>query len=99
MFFNPKGSVLNDPSVIDLIHRIVMKQNEIDGDGVKLKYFTPHMVRHTYTTKAYETGADSMEIAQRLGHCDESTSRTVYTHLRGQKKKEQDDTVNKIRIT
>lgn len=98
VFFNPSGGVLNDPAVLNLIHRIVDKQNKMAENGVRLQYFTPHMVRHTYTTKAYEIGADPLEIAQRLGHTSESTSRTVYTHLRGTKKKEQDETINKIRI-
>lgn len=100
VFLQPKGSIFNEPQIVSLLHRIVKKQNKSVGDdGVKLAYFTPHMIRHTYTTIAYEAGVDEKEIAQRLGHESELTSRDVYTHLRGVKKKEQDMAANKIRIS
>lgn len=99
VFVQPNGGVMNEPTVLKLIHRIVYRQNHSAGEGeVKLFYFNPHRIRHTYTTLAYEAGADELAIAERLGHESETTTKAVYTHLRGQKKKEQEDKINKIRI-
>ena len=90
-----------EPGVVRLIHRIVKKQNDIVAgtDKPLLKYFTPHQVRHTYTTLAYEAGADEKEVSMRLGHASEKVTRGTYTHLRGKKKKEQEKVINKVRIS
>lgn len=100
VFTQANGQVWYEPAVISLIHRIVKKQNEqAEQKGtVKLQYFTPHQIRHTYTTMAFEAGVDEKEVAFRLGHASEITTREVYTHLRGQKKQEQDEIVNRIQI-
>ena len=87
-------------SLLLLLHRIVKKQNEIvqDTDKPVLKYFTPHQIRHTYTTLAYEAGADEKEISMRLGHASEQVTKDTYTHLCEEKKKEQEAVINKVRI-
>jgi integrase len=99
VFYQWNGNLLNEPAVLKLLHRIVAKQNKYAKEGeIRLKYFYPHSARHTYTTLAYESGADGLEIAERLGHESEETSRTTYIHLRGKKKEEQDNVINQIRI-
>lgn len=99
VFTQPNGSVLNEPTVLKIMHRIVAKQNKmVKDDEIKLQYFNPHRIRHTYSTLAYEAGVDGLEIADRLGHESEMTSKTVYTHLRGKMKQEQDEKINRIRI-
>ncbi|MCI9398465.1 MAG: tyrosine-type recombinase/integrase [Lachnospiraceae bacterium] len=100
VFTQVNGNVWNEPSIVKLLHRIVKKQNEdVTGtDKPKLRYFTPHQIRHTYTTLAYEAGADEKGIAMRLGHSSEKITKDTYTHLRGEKKKEQEATINKICI-
>lgn len=101
VFVQRNGSIWNEPAVVRTIHRIVDKQNkEVDGtDKLALKYFTPHQVRHTYTTLAYEAGADGKVVSMRLGHASEQVTSGTYIHLRGKRKKEQDEVVNKIRIS
>ena len=83
-----------------MIHRTVKKQNDLAEiyNLPKLEYFTPHQIRHTYTTMAFEAGIDGKEVAMRLGHASETTTRDTYTHLRGKKKEEQEQVINKIRI-
>lgn len=94
-------NVWNEPGIVRLIHRIVKKQNSlVEGTNqMKLLYFTPHQIRHTYTTLAYEAGADEKEVSMRLGHSSELVTRDTYTHLRGKMKKEQEAVINKIRIS
>ncbi len=77
---------------------IKAKQAEELGQP-KLRYLTPHQIRHTYTTLAYEAGIDEKEVSARLGHASELVTKDTYTHLRGQKKEEQDAAVNKICIS
>lgn len=100
VFTQTNGMVWNEPGIVRLIHRIVKKQNEMasETDMPLLKYFTPHQVRHTYTTLAYEAGADEKEVAMRLGHASGKVTKDTYTHLRGKKKEEQEKVINNIRI-
>lgn len=98
VFLQSNGSCWNEPMICKLIHRIVDRQNKTaKGKGV-LFYFTPHMIRHTYTTMAFEAGADQKAVSQRLGHASEQVTRETYTHLRGEKKKKQEAVINQIRI-
>lgn len=100
VFTRTNGSVWNEPGIVKLIHRIVKKQNDIaaETNSLMLQYFTPHQIRHTYTTLAYEAGADEKAISMRLGHASTQITRDTYTHLRGERKKEQDEIINKVRI-
>lgn len=100
VFTQMNGQAWYEPVVINVIHRIVKRQNEQaeQEEKEKLQYFTPHQIRHTYTTLAFEAGVDEKEVALRLGHASELTARDVYTHLRGQKKQEQDEIINSIQI-
>lgn len=101
VFTQVNGNAWYEPAIISLIHRIVKKQNNSAEreNGKKLEYFTPHQIRHTYTTMAYEAGIDEKEVAFRLGHSSEATTRDVYTHLRGNKKQEQEEAINRIWIS
>lgn len=53
---------------------------------------------YTYTTLAYEAGANEKAVSMRLGHASEQITRETYTHLRGKRKEEQDEVINKVRI-
>lgn len=100
VFTQTSGRAWNEPAIVRLIHRIVEKQNRLVAgtDNLALQYFTPHQVRHTYTTLAYEAGADMTAVSFRLGHASEQITQSTYTHLRGKKKDEQDIIINKVRI-
>ena len=50
------------------------------------------------TTLAYEAGADEKAVSMRLGHASAQITWDTYTHLRGVRKKEQDEIINKVRI-
>lgn len=69
------------------IGRLLEADTEVAGtDSLVLQYFTPHQVRRTYTTLAYEAGADMTAVSFHLGHASEQITQSTYTHLRGKRK-------------
>ncbi|WP_259391362.1 site-specific integrase [Paenibacillus sp. 1011MAR3C5] len=42
---------------------------------------TPHSLRHTHTSLLAEAGANLHDIMDRLGHVDDSTTKSVYLHV------------------
>lgn len=49
---------------------------------------TPHSLRHTHVSLLAEAGVELYEIMDRLGHKDELTTKTVYTHVTKTRRKE-----------
>ena len=49
--------------------------------------FTPHSLRHTYTSLMAEAGADLEYIQRQLGHVKDRMTRTVYLHITESKRK------------
>ncbi|MFD6211135.1 tyrosine-type recombinase/integrase [Peribacillus sp. NPDC060253] len=42
---------------------------------------TPHSLRHTHTSLLAEAKVGLEEIMDRLGHCDDDTTKNVYPHV------------------
>lgn len=49
---------------------------------------TPHSLRHTHTSLLAEAKIGLEEIMERLGHCDDDTTKNVYLHITQELKKE-----------
>lgn len=49
---------------------------------------TPHSLRHTHTSLLAEAKVGLEEIMDRLGHCDDDTTKNVYLHITQELKKE-----------
>jgi integrase len=49
---------------------------------------TPHSLRHTHTSLLAEAKVGLEEIMDRLGHCDDATTKNVYLHVTKEMKKE-----------
>jgi integrase len=49
---------------------------------------TPHSLRHTHTSLLAEAKVSLEEIMDRLGHCDDDTTKNVYLHVTKEMKKE-----------
>jgi len=101
VFTNSSGGVWVEPSFRKLINRIVEHQNE---DAKKagtelLESFTPHVARHSYTSLAYEAGADMKAVSEYLGHSSIDTTLNVYTSLTAKKKQEQEVVVQAIMVS
>ena len=71
----------------------------VSGDSQKLEYFSPHTTRHTFTSKAYEAGADMKIVSELLGHSSTSITLDIYTHLTEKKQLEKKETVRSIAIS
>ena len=101
VFLNSAGHVWSEPCFRELINRIIASQNkEADKNKTeRLTIFSPHMMRHTYTSLAYSAGADVKVVSQILGHASTSVTLDTYTHLTEEKKKEQEAVIQSIRIS
>lgn len=49
---------------------------------MKIEYFTPHYLRHTYATILYLQGVNMVSAKQYLGHSDIQTTINIYTDLK-----------------
>jgi integrase/recombinase XerD len=76
LFVNLYGGAVGRPwsyvSVDDLVRRIRRKVGF---------FFTPHMFRHTYSTRLLRAGARIEIVSELLGHADIQTTRSIYGHL------------------
>ncbi len=76
LFVNLYGGRVGMPwsydSVDDLVRRTRLKVGF---------YFTPHMFRHTYSTRLLQAGARIEIVSELLGHADIQTTRAIYGHL------------------
>ncbi|MGF9977890.1 tyrosine-type recombinase/integrase [Viridibacillus arvi] len=52
------------------------------------KELTPHSLRHTHTSLLAKAKVGLEEIMDRLGHCDDETTKNVYLHVTKEMKKE-----------
>lgn len=57
-------------------------------------HVTPHLLRHTYITRLFESGLDIKEIQYLAGHSTVDMTLRVYTHY--QKESRRQDTANKV---
>ena len=101
VFLNSNGNVWSEPTVREVIKRIVAAQNkEVQGTNkTALLPFCPHMVRHTFTSVAYSVGADVKVVSNILGHASTAITLDRYTHLTDEKKKEQEAVIKTIQIS
>ena len=100
VFRTKNNTVLTEGAVRLRIHAIVDKYNKgVSGNDQKLEYFSPHTTRHTFTSKAYEAGADMKIVSELLGHSSTSITLDIYTHLTEKKQLEKQETVKTIQIS
>lgn len=100
VFTSKNNTLLSQAVIIRRIHRIVNRYNKnVPEDGVKMQYFSPHTARHTFTSKAYEAGADMKIVSELLGHSSTSITLDIYTHLTEKKQLEKKETVKAIAIS
>lgn len=62
------------PNVLDAR---LAKLNDIDLGGV---HVTPHVLRHTYCTRLFDSGLDVKEAQRMMGHANPAVTLEIYTH-------------------
>lgn len=99
VFLSNDYNVLKQCTVWLKIRRIVDTYNKtIPDNGTKLQYFSPHCTRHTFTSMAYESGADMKLVSESLGHGSTSITYDIYTHLTEKKQNEKKEVFRSISI-
>lgn len=48
---------------------------------LRIPYFTPHWLRHTFASLLYFSGVDVLTARDQMGHSDIKTTLEIYTHL------------------
>lgn len=77
--------------VAGLNKREVEQARKENREPCNMENFAPHSMRHTFTTRAFESGMKPKAIQEILGHCNISMTMDIYTHLtEGMKKQEID---------
>lgn len=59
--------------------------------------YTPHSLRHTFATRAFELSIDAPTLASLLGHAQSSTTLNMYGHSKENHRKEAMQKLNSIR--
>ncbi|MDR1668340.1 MAG: site-specific integrase [Oscillospiraceae bacterium] len=68
----------------------LLKEKRKEWDKV---HFTPHDLRHTFSTMLYDAGVDMKSAQYLLGHRDIRMTLQLYTHLSDEKKNEASETM------
>ena len=99
IFLNKDGNVLTGASLNKAIHRItrdcnaeILEKEGMEKEPVLLPYFSCHVLRHTFATRAAESGVLAPKTLQSiLGHADISTTFNIYVTA--------DESIKQIEIT
>jgi integrase/recombinase XerD len=76
LFVNLYGGSIGEPWSYDSVDDLVRRTRTKVGF-----HFTPHMFRHTYSTRLLQAGARIEIVSELLGHADIQTTLAIYGHL------------------
>lgn len=85
LVFSNESNEWIQPSAINIIMEKIIARN-------RLKYVSPHGLRHSHCSLLFEAGASVKEVHTRLGHRDIKNTLEIYTHATQDKQKETAET-------
>ena len=86
---NQGNSVMTPKKLTTMLKRIIRKMNKKEEEDAKKEgrepilqeRFTPHEIRHTFTTRCFEKGMNPKVISEILGHTNLEMTMNTYTHI------------------
>ncbi len=74
--------------------QLAYRWNKMQKDaGIKL---TAHQLRHAYATMLFEAGIDEKDAQELMGHSDINLTKSIYTHIRQERKEKTSRILNKF---
>lgn len=89
---SPEGKAYNPSNWANRVFRPFMQR--LHKEYPEIPMLSPHLLRHTYITRLFESGLDIKEIQYLAGHTTVDMTLRVYTHY--QHETRQQDTANKV---
>lgn len=96
VFLRDDGMIMTAQYVRQQLKRIInsvnhkqtaaQKRHGINNELVLLPYLTPHILRHTFATRALEEGIPPKVVQEILGHSSITMTLDLYTHVMPQTK-------------
>lgn len=81
VFTNSKGKPYIANTIDGVLKNIVTKYNADKNDADKLPHFSIHILRHTFCSRAAESGISPKTLQYIMGHSDIGVTMNVYTNL------------------
>lgn len=80
VFTRQNGTPFTGQHIRQQLNRIVKKINE-EYPELGFRYITPHILRHTFATRALENGIPPKVVQELLGHSSIKITLDLYTHI------------------
>ncbi len=77
IIFPYKGKIMTQGDIYYIFSRLCKQMNK---DGINIRRITPHMLRHTFATRCFESGMEVKAISEILDHVSVRTTINIYTH-------------------
>lgn len=94
LFTTQYNTPLNAQNFSDAIKRIVNEINLMRDSLEEMEYFSSHTFRHTFATRAFESGVEPKTVQQWLGHATLQMTMDLYTHVLGEHSTNEMDKLN-----
>ena len=85
-----QGEPISDTAITQSLHRVVQW---IRQDGYDFPEITPHVLRHTFATRAIEAGMQPQTLKTILGHSSLAMTMDLYSHVMPSTKREEMDKI------
>lgn len=92
VFTGRNGEMVSESNIRNVLRSAC---KAIRNKGIDIVSISPHMLRHTFATRCYESGMDWYSISRILGHADVETTMGVYVHCLPDKI---DEEIKKLKI-